>query len=308
MLDFACGTGTFLLEVFQQIFENIGGANFGKASFVVRDHMLKNVFGFEYLIAPYTIAHLKLSQFLADQGHPLTQGERLQVFLTNTLEPVEPQKNLLLPGISAEVDAAQKVKEKPILVITGNPPYFGLSRNRGTVATLSIEPYKLVDGVHFGERKHWLLDDYVKFIRFAQEKMDAVEEGILAVVTNHSWIYNPSFRGMRQSLLTTFQEIHVIDLHGSSKPKESPPGGVVDQNVFDIMKGVAITIFVRKRKLERMSLGSETSGVVDCTSMIFVLRKTTRSLRQKGFIQLVPIISSLLMKIRGNLHGINFTL
>ena len=90
--------------------------------------------------------------------------------------------------------------------------------------------------------------------------MDAVEEGILAVVTNHSWIYNPSFRGMRQSLLTTFQEIHVIDLHGSSKPKESPPGGVVDQNVFDIMKGVAITIFVRKRKLERVTWFGDVWG------------------------------------------------
>jgi hypothetical protein len=119
VLDFACGTGTFLLEVFQQIFENIGGADSGKANLIVRDHMLRNVFGFEYLIAPYTIAHLKLSQYLADRGHPLAIGERLQVFLTNTLEPVEPLKNLLLPAVSREVEEAQKVKEKPILVITG---------------------------------------------------------------------------------------------------------------------------------------------------------------------------------------------
>jgi predicted helicase len=111
VLDFACGTGTFLLEVFQQIFENIGGADSGKANLIVRDHMLRNVYGFEYLIAPYTIAHLKLSQYLADQGHPLSSGERLQVFLTNTLEPVEPQKNLLLPAVSREVEEAQKVKK-----------------------------------------------------------------------------------------------------------------------------------------------------------------------------------------------------
>ena len=123
VLDFACGTGTFLLEVFQRIFDNIGGAASGKAGLIVRDHMLKNIFGFEYLIAPYTIAHLKLSQYLKDQNHPLESAERLQVFLTNTLEPIEPLKNLLLPAVTAEVEAAQTVKEKPILVITGNPPY-----------------------------------------------------------------------------------------------------------------------------------------------------------------------------------------
>jgi hypothetical protein len=131
VLDFACGTGTFLLEVFQRIFDNIGGAESGRAEPIVREHLLKNLFGFEYLIAPYTIAHLKLSQFLKDQGHPLRSGERLQVFLTNTLEPVVPQKQLLLPAVTAEVEAAQAVKEKPILVITGNPPYSGHSKNKG---------------------------------------------------------------------------------------------------------------------------------------------------------------------------------
>src|SRR5436190_13706434 len=122
VLDFACGTGTFLLEVFQRIFDNIGGPESGKAASVVREHMLKNLYGFEYLIAPYTIAHLKLSQYLKDQGHPLRGDARLQVFLTNTLEPIEPQKQFLLPAVSAEVEAAQVIKEKPILVITGNPP------------------------------------------------------------------------------------------------------------------------------------------------------------------------------------------
>ena len=122
VLDFACGTGTFLLEVFQRIFDNIGGPDAGRADLIVREHLLKNLFGFEYLIAPYTIAHLKLSQYLKDQNHPLKNDERLQVFLTNTLEPVEPQANFLLPAISAEVEAAQAVKEQPILVITGNPP------------------------------------------------------------------------------------------------------------------------------------------------------------------------------------------
>ena len=142
VLDFACGTGTFLLEVFQKIFENIGGPNSGKADLIVREHFLRNIFGFEYLIAPYTIAHLKLSQYLSDQKHPLNEEERLQVFLTNTLEPVEPQRNLLLPAVSAEVEAAQRVKEKPILVITGNPPYSGCPKNKGQWISNAINEYK----------------------------------------------------------------------------------------------------------------------------------------------------------------------
>ncbi|WP_158817937.1 type ISP restriction/modification enzyme [Methylocapsa sp. S129] len=250
VLDFACGTGTFLLEVFQRIFDNIGGPEVGRANLIVRKHMLKNLFGFEYLIAPYTIAHLKLSQYLRDQGHPISGDERLQVFLTNTLEQIEPQANFLLPAISAEVEAAQKVKDRQILVITGNPPYSGLSKNKGVWITEKIEDYKYVDGHHFGERKHWLQDDYVKFIRFAQSKMDEVPQGIVAIITNHAWIYNPTFRGMRQSLLNSFQQIHVIDLHGSSKPKERAPDGSQNENVFDIMKGVAITLFVKRPGLK----------------------------------------------------------
>jgi hypothetical protein len=130
VLDFACGTGTFILEVLERIFENIGGADSAKAGLIVRDHMLKKIYGFEYLIAPYTIAHLKLSQYLADKGHALQDGQRLQVFLTNTLEPMEPQRNFLLPALSEETAKAQEVKEKKILVITGNPPYAGHPRTK----------------------------------------------------------------------------------------------------------------------------------------------------------------------------------
>ncbi|MDP2619326.1 MAG: type ISP restriction/modification enzyme [Hyphomicrobiales bacterium] len=255
VLDFACGTGTFLVEVFERIFANIGGLDSGKAGLVVRGHMLKNVYGFEYLIAPYTIAHLKLSQYLKDKDHELNDDERLLIYLTNTLEPitVEPDQKELwpVPELATEIKEAQAVKEKPILVITGNPPYSGLSRNMGEAAKALIERYKYVDGRHFGERKHWLHDDYVKFIAFAQSKMDAVEEGVVGVITNHAWIYNPTFRGMRQSLMNTFQQIYIVDLHGSSKPKEIPPDGLANENVFDIMKGVAITLFVKGNGLER---------------------------------------------------------
>jgi predicted helicase len=246
VLDFACGTGTFLLEVFQQIFENIGGADKAIAKKVVSDHILKNIYGFEYLIAPYTIAHLKLSQYLRDKGHPLKTGERLQVLLTNTLEPIHPEPNFLLPAITQEAEAAQKVKDKPILVITGNPPYFSRSKNKGAWATSAIEAYKKIDGKPLGEKKTWLQDDYVKFIRFAQTKMDAVDEGIVGIITNHSYLDNPTFRGMRASLLKTFDQIWLIDLHGNTKKKERSPDGGEDKNVFDIEQGVAIALFIKR--------------------------------------------------------------
>lgn len=274
VLDFACGTGTFLLEVFQRIFENIGGPDSGRGDLIVQEHILKNLYGFEYLIAPYTIAHLKLSQYLHEQGHALRDDERLQIFLTNTLEPVEPQANLLLPAVSAEVEAAQRVKEQPILVITGNPPYSGHSKNKGKWIKSAIDEYKFTwetneDGLEerkpLGERNpKWLQDDYVKFLRFAQMKMDGysyttagpdgelvehsvpgVEQGMVAVITNHSWLDNPTFRGMRQSLMRTFDQIYVLDLHGSTKKKETTPDGSRDENVFDIEQGVAISLFIK---------------------------------------------------------------
>ena len=261
VLDFACGTGTFLLEVFQCIFDNIGGPDSGRAEPIVREHLLKNLFGFEYLIAPYTIAHLKLSQYLKDKGHPLKGNERLQVFLTNTLEPIEPQATFLLPAISAEVEAAQKVKDREILVIVGNPPYSGHSKNKGAWIAAAIDGYKFTIETDeagrevnkpLGERNpKWLNDDYVKFIRFAQLKMDVVKEGIVGVITNHSWLDNPTFRGMRQSLMRSFEQIYVLDLHGNAKKKEHAPDGSKDENVFDIGQGVAISLFVKRTGLER---------------------------------------------------------
>ena len=260
VLDFACGTGTFLLEAFQRIFDNIGGPDAGRADLIVRDHLLKNLFGFEYLIAPYTIAHLKLSQYLKDQNHPLKNEERLQVFLTNTLEPIHPEPNFLLPAITAETEAAQAVKDQPILVITGNPPYSGHSKNKGAWIAAAIDGYKFTVEIDdagqkqrkpLGERNpKWLNDDYVKFIRFAQLKMDAVEQGIVGIITNHSWLDNPTFRGMRQSLMRSFEQIYVLDLHGNVKKKERAPDGSKDENVFDIEQGVAISVFIKRPGLD----------------------------------------------------------
>ena len=258
VLDFATGTGTFLLEVMQQILEETSE---GVRDQVIREHALKNLYGFEYLIAPYTIAHLKLSQYLLDKGFHMQPKERLQIYLTNTLEPIEPQQNWLLPALSKEVELAQNVKNKPILVITGNPPYSGHSLNKGKWITGLIDSYKQVDGQPLGEKNpKWLQDDYVKFIRFAQWKMDQVEEGIVGIITNHSFLDNPTFRGMRQSLMQTFNRIYVLDLHGNTKKKETAPDGGKDENVFDIEQGVCISLLVRKPGLEQKIFHADLWG------------------------------------------------
>ena len=249
VLDFATGTGTFLLEVLHRIFETVSA---GVRDQVVREHVLKNLYGFEYLIAPYTVAHLKLSQFLHDRGYAMQAGERLGIYLTNTLEPIAAQANWLLPALSREVEAAQHIKDSPILVITGNPPYAGHSKNTGAWITEQIDAYKTADGQPLGEKNpKWLQDDYVKFIRFAQWKMEQVEEGVVGIITNHSFLDNPTFRGMRQSLMQTFHQLYVLDLHGNAKKKEQTPEGGKDENVFDIEQGVAISLLVKKSGLQR---------------------------------------------------------
>ena len=252
VLDFATGTGTFLVEIFQQIFDKLPTGS-GKKDLIIKEHILKNIFGFEYLIAPYTIAHLKLSQFLKDNGYELKAKERLQIFLSNTLEPIPAQIKIpLLPALTEEGKQAQEIKDKPILVITGNPPYSGHSKNNGDWITNKIKDYYFVDGKPLGEKNpKWLQDDYVKFIRFAQDKMETVEKGVVGIITNHRFLTNPTFRGMRQSLMTTFDQIYFIDLHGSNKPKEFAPDGSKDENVFDIEQGVAISFFIKKKGLEK---------------------------------------------------------
>ena len=248
VLDFATGTGTFFLQVIKQIFIETPR---NKHNLIIAEHILKNIYGFEYLIAPYTIAHLKISQFLQDYNYKLKDNERINIFLTNTLEPIEAQTSLFLPAITKEGKQAQAIKEKPILIITGNPPYSGISKNKGKWITNLINDYKFVDGKHFKEQKHWLNDDYVKFIRFAQHKIDNVEEGIVGIITNHSFMDNPTFSGMRQSLMKTFNQLYFIDLHGNSLKKEQTPDGKKDENVFDIKQGVAISIMIKKKGLKK---------------------------------------------------------
>ena len=245
VLDFATGTGTFLLEMLQQVFESESEEMHKK---LVQEHVLKNFYGFEFLIAPYVVAHIKLSQFLRDKGYEMSPKERLRIYLTNTLGPsVSKDAPLLLPALSEEVRAAQKIKDQKVLVIAGNPPYAAHSRNRH----FSIEKYTEVDGEPLGETTQWLQDDYVKFIRFAQSNMEKMGEGVVGVITNNSFLDAPTFRGMRYSLMQTFDQIYILDLHGSAMRREVTPEGGRDENVFDIRPGVAISLFIKKRGLDK---------------------------------------------------------
>jgi predicted helicase len=254
VLDPAGGTLTFLAQaamVATEEFVKKYGEG-AKAKFI-EDHILKHFFAFELMMAPYAAGHLKMGYLLEELGHKLTGDERFQFYLTNTLEMQELAQTSLpgMASLSEESHLAGEVKkEKPILVILGNPPYSGHSMNKGDWITQEIENYKVVDGEPLGEKNpKWLQDDYVKFIRFGQWKIERMGEGVLGFITNHSYLDNPTFRGMRQSLMNSFDEIYILDLHGNSLKKEKAPDGSRDENVFDIQQGVTIALFVKRKKV-----------------------------------------------------------
>lgn len=267
VLDPACGTGTFLYAVIDQVRNHYRSAgNAGMWSGYVREHLLKRLFGFELLIAPYAMSHLKLGMQLAAQDMPnedqsdwsynFDSNERLGVYLTNTLEQSKAQEMTLfgpLRVFTEEASAASEVKrDLPIMVVLGNPPYSGHSANKNDWITDLVWDYKrgLPDLQKPGQAK-WLQDDYVKFIRFAQWRIDKTGAGILGFVTNHGYLSNPTFRGMRLSLMKTFDEIFVLDLHGNAKKKERAPDGGPDENVFDIQQGVAISLFIKHKNISQ---------------------------------------------------------
>ena len=264
VLDPAAGTLTFLADASKLAVEEfISKYGEGGKENLIREHILKNFYAFELMMAPYAVGHLKMSFFLEELGYKLQKDDRFKLYLTNTLE-MEELAQTELPGmvsLSEESHSAGKVKkEQPILVILGNPPYSGISANRGkwiddllkkgfTRADGSKdEGYYQLDGKPLGEKNpKWLQDDYVKFIRFAQWKIDQAGEGVLGFITNHSYLDNPTFRGMRQSLMKSFNEIYILDLHGNTLKKEKCPDGSKDENVFDIKQGVAIALFIKRR-------------------------------------------------------------
>lgn len=263
ILDPATGTGTFLRQTILQIYTNFCSAGKGMSkeqimadwNHYVPEHLLPRINGFELMMAPYAVAHMKLAMVLKDTGYLFDSDERLNVFLTNTLEkPGNSDAQLTLwddPLAFESVSANVVKKNSGINIVLGNPPYSGISSNSGEWITSMIEDYKYINGVHFGERKHWLQDDYVKFIRFGESIIDKSGNGILAFINNHAFIDNPTFRCMRWHLLNTFDKIYIIDLHGNVMKKEISPNGDKDENVFDIQQGVSINLFIKNGSRKR---------------------------------------------------------
>ncbi|GAA8593628.1 DNA methyltransferase [Helicobacter pylori] len=297
LLDFATGTGTFLLEAFRKALEvrktSDGGTSTKEDKY---QNLLKQFYGFEYLIAPYAIAHLNLSQaFKEEFKKPLKENEALKIILTNTL--IQPSEIIAYRGLNPifekELSNAQEIKKNEnILIITGNPPYSGASENKGLFewevkATYGIEPefqtieieknVKLTDKIQTllkniqtqkesgskndlkklkslhskyklqkEKNPKWLLDDYVKFMRFAQNKIESLGHGLFGFISNNAFLDNPTFRGLRRSLLECYDELYILNLHGNARKKEETPQGATDENVFNIMQGVSINLFVKK--------------------------------------------------------------
>ncbi len=305
LLDFATGTGTFLLEAFRKALEmrktSDGGISTKEDKY---QNLLKQFYGFEYLIAPYAIAHLNLSQaFKEEFKKPLKENDALKIILTNTL--IQPSEIVAYRGLSPifekELSNAQEIKKNEnILIITGNPPYSGASSNEGLFewevkATYGIEPefqtieiekkVKLTDKIKTllkniqtqkqGGSKEalkelkklhskyklqkeknpkWLLDDYVKFMRFAQNKIESLGHGLFGFISNNAFLDNPTFRGLRRSLLECYDELYILNLHGNARKKEETPQGAKDENVFNIMQGVSINLFVKKAQTTKQKI------------------------------------------------------
>ncbi len=305
LLDFATGTGTFLLEVFRKALETRKTSDGGTSTKEDKyQNLLKQFYGFEYLIAPYAIAHLNLSQaFKEEFKKPLKENDALQIILTNTLiQPSEIAADRgLQPIFEKELKSAQEIKkDEKILIITGNPPYSGASSNEGLFewevkATYGIEPefqtieieknVKLTDKIQTllssvqiqkesgskdalkslkqlhskyklqDERNpKWLLDDYVKFMRFAQNKIKSLGHGLFGFISNNAFLDNPTFRGLRRSLLECYDELYILNLHGNARKKEETPQGAKDENVFNIMQGVSINLFVKKAQTTKQKI------------------------------------------------------
>ncbi|GAA8612338.1 hypothetical protein KYTH68_08650 [Helicobacter pylori] len=317
LLDFATGTGTFLLEAFRKALEmrktSDGDISTKEDKY---QNLLKQFYGFEYLIAPYAIAHLNLSQAFKDEfKKPLKENDALQIILTNTL--IQPGEIVDYRGLSPifekELLNAREIKKdeniliiKNILIITGNPPYSGASSNKGLFewevkATYGIEPEfqtieieknvkltnkikKLLKNIQTqkqGDKSvkntnknalknlkqlhskyklqkeknpKWLLDDYVKFMRFAQNKIESLGHGLFGFISNNAFLDNPTFRGLRRSLLECYDELYILNLHRDARKKEKTPQGAKDENVFNIMQGVSINLFVKNPQITKQKI------------------------------------------------------
>lgn len=253
ILDPATGTGTFLAEVVNQIYDRYRD-NQGIWQQYVENHLLPRLNGFEILMASYAVAHIKLDMLLAETGYQHKTDKRLHVYLTNSLEESNNEpRTLFAQWLSREATEANVIKrDYPVMVMIGNPPYSGISQNNGEWITKLIGDYKKEPGgkTKLQEKKTWLNDDYVKFIRLAEDYIEKNNSGVIGFITNRSYIENPTFRGMRWHLMKSFDAIYVLDLHGDTKE-----GIEHDENVFDIQQGVCITLLVKKGLKDKNDLG-----------------------------------------------------
>ncbi|MCX5718201.1 MAG: N-6 DNA methylase [Nitrospirae bacterium] len=250
VLDPAAGTLTFLAEAAKLAAEEFTSKyGEGKKAGFIKEHILKNFYAFELMMAPYAVGHLKMSFLLEELGYKLQSDDRFKLYLTNTLE-MEELAQTELPGmisLSEESHLAGKVKkEQPILVVLGNPPYSVSSANKSEFIEKEMDIYK--ENVRDEKNIQPLSDDYIKFIRFAHWKIDGAGKGVIGMITNNSYLSGLIHRGMRKSLLESFNEIYILNLHGNSRIGEKCPDGSKDENVFDIQQGVSIAIFVKDKK------------------------------------------------------------
>jgi len=259
ILDPAAGTGTFLAEIVKHIYKKFEGQQ-GIWSQYVENQLIPRLNGFEILMASYAMAHLKLDLLLTETGYKPKKDQRFRIYLTNSLEEHHPDTGTLFASwLSSEANEANHIKrDTPVMCVIGNPPYSGESSNKGDWIMSLMEDYKKEPG---GKEKlkernpKWINGDENKFIRYGQHFIEKNGSGILAFINPHSFLDNPTFRGMRWHLLKTFDKIYTIDLHGNSTKKETAPDGSADANVFDIMQGVSINIFVKTGKKKSNELG-----------------------------------------------------
>lgn len=260
ILDPATGTGTFLVEVIDLIFQTMKAKwkTEGKSPSEIRKqwneyvpkHLLPRIYGFELMMAPYTIAHMKIALKLVETGYLFKPHDVIRIYLTNSLEPAKDTLPGYLesfsPALAHEAKGANHVKKSvPITVVIGNPPYSVSSSNKNIWIESLIADYKR----NLNERNiQPLSDDYIKFIRFGQYMMDKNGYGILSYISNNSFIDGIIHRQMRKHLSECFHKVYILDLHGNAKKKETAPDGGKDENVFDIMQGVSINIFVKRSK------------------------------------------------------------
>jgi len=255
ILDPAVGTATFLYFVIQQIHETLmtmGQA--GAWNDYVENHLLPRVFGFELLMAPYAVAHMKLGVLLQETGYDFAGDQRLGIYLTNSLEEGISRAETLgfARFITDEANAAAEIKkDKPIMVVLGNPPYSVSSANKGDHIERLMDRYKAA--VRDEQNIQPLSDDYIKFIRFAHDRIERTGYGVVGMITNHSYLSGLIHRGMREELMKTFDEICILNLHGSLLMKEVAPDGGPDENVFDIRPGVAIALFLKEQEGEGLA-------------------------------------------------------